>query len=54
LREGDVISVIARTEVSSVREFEAVVAKLDKARPVDVLVHRGDLAQIVIIRPAAR
>ena len=54
LREGDVISVIARTEVSSVREFEAVVGKLDKARPVDVLVHRGDLAQIVIIRPAAR
>jgi serine protease Do len=54
LREGDVISVISRTEVSSVREFEAVVGKLDKARPVDVLVHRGDLAQIVIIRPAAR
>ena len=54
LREGDVISVIARTEVSSVREFEAVVGKLDKTRPVDVLVHRGDMAQIAIIRPAAR
>jgi len=54
LREGDVISAIARTEVSSVREFEAVVGKLDKARPVDVLIHRGDMAQIVIIRPAAR
>jgi serine protease Do len=54
LREGDVISVIARTEVSSVREFEAVVGKLDKTRPVDVLVHRGDMAQIAVIRPASR
>jgi serine protease Do len=54
LREGDVISGIARTEVSSVREFEAVVGKLDKTRPVDVLVHRGDMAQIAIIRPANR
>ena len=54
LREGDVISVIARTEVSSVREFEAVVGKLDKTRPIDVLVHRGDMAQIAIIRPASR
>jgi serine protease Do len=54
LREGDVISVIARTEVSSVREFEAVVGKLDKTRPVDVLVHRGDMAQIAVIRPVSR
>lgn len=52
LREGDIISVISRTEVASVREFEAVVSKLDKTRPVDVLVHRGDMAQILIIRPA--
>ena len=54
LREGDVISVIARTEVSSVREFDAVVGRLDKNRPVDVLVHRGDMAQIAIIRPGSR
>ena len=54
LREGDVITQVANTEVASVKQFEAAVAKLDKAKPINVLFRRGDLAQFALIRPAAR
>lgn len=50
LREGDVIMAIANFEVNTVREFEAVVSKLDKSKPVNVLFRRGDWAQYVVIR----
>ena len=51
IQEGDLILAVANTEVSSVKEFEAVVARLDKSRPVSLLVRRGDGAQYVLIRP---
>ena len=54
LREGDVILSIANTEIGSVRELEAVLAKQDKSRPVSVLIRRGEWAQFVVIRPQAR
>jgi serine protease Do len=52
LREGDVIVQIANTEVASVKEFDAAVARLDKAKPVSVLFRRGEWAQYALIRPA--
>ncbi len=52
LREGDVIVAIANTEVSSSKELEAVLAKLDKSKPVNVLFRRGEWAQYALIRPA--
>jgi serine protease Do len=52
LREGDVIVAVANTEVGSVKEFEAAVARLDKTRPVNVLFRRGEWAQYAVIRPA--
>jgi serine protease Do len=51
LREGDVILAIANTEVASVKDFEAAVARADKGKPVNVLVRRGEWAQYVLIRP---
>ncbi len=54
LREGDVITAIANTEVASVREVEAVLARLDKSKAVTVLVHRGEWAQYAVIRPQGR
>ncbi len=51
LREGDVIVAVANVEVDSVKSFEAVVGKLDKAKPVVVLVRRGEMAQYAVIRP---
>ena len=52
LREGDVIVSIANAEGAGVKEFEGMVAKIDKAKPVTVLFRRGELAQFAIIRPA--
>ena len=51
LREGDVIVSIANAEVAGVKEFEGMVAKIDKSKPVTVLFRRGELAQFAIIRP---
>ena len=52
LREGDVILAIANTEVTSVKEFDAVLAKIDKSKVVNVLFRRGEVAQYALIRPA--
>ena len=52
LREGDVIVAIANTEVSSVKEFEATAAKIDKTKPVNVRFRRGEWDQYVMIRLA--
>ncbi|MEW6466155.1 MAG: DegQ family serine endoprotease [Pseudomonadota bacterium] len=52
LREGDVILQVGNTEVASVAEFEAVLAKHDKSKPLSVLFRRGEWAQYALIRPA--
>ncbi|MGA0610282.1 DegQ family serine endoprotease [Caldimonas sp. KR1-144] len=52
LREGDIVLAVANTEVADTRQFEAIVAKLDKSKPVSVLFRRGDWAQYALIRPA--
>ena len=51
LREGDVILSVDNAEVTSAKQFEGVVAKLDKARAVTVLVKRGDAANFIVIKP---
>jgi serine protease Do len=52
IREGDVIVAIGNTEVGNVREFETVIAKVDKTKPIPVLLRRGELATFLLIRPA--
>lgn len=51
LREGDIVMALANTDIASVKEFEAVLSKHDKAKPLPVLIRRGELAQYVIIKP---
>ncbi|RZI83196.1 MAG: DegQ family serine endoprotease [Rubrivivax sp.] len=51
LRPGDVILSVGNVQVGTVAQFEAVLAKLEKGRPVSVLVRRGDWAQYAVIRP---
>ena len=51
LREGDVILAVANTEVAGVKEFEAVLAKADKGKAINVLYRRGEWTQYVLIRP---
>jgi serine protease Do len=54
VKEGDVIVTIDNVEVVSAKQFDAAVAKLDKSKPVTLLVRRGDAANFLILRPAAR
>jgi serine protease Do len=51
LREGDIVMAVANTEIKNVKEFEAVLARLDKTKPVAVLLRRGEWAQYTLIRP---
>jgi serine protease Do len=51
IHEGDVIVAIGNTEINSVKEFDAVVAKVDKTKPIPVLLRRGELATYLLIRP---
>jgi serine protease Do len=51
LRDGDVIVQIDNVEVRSVKDFDAVMAKLDKSKAVNVLFRRGEWTQYVVIRP---
>jgi serine protease Do len=52
IREGDIIVAIGNTEVNSVREFDATVAKVDRSKAVPVLLRRGELATYLLLRPA--
>jgi serine protease Do len=52
VREGDIIVAIGNTEIHSVKEFDTVVAKLDKTKAIPVLLRRGELASYLLIRPA--
>jgi serine protease Do len=52
IREGDVIVQIGNIDVNSVREFDAALAKIDKAKPIPVLLRRGELASYLVIKPA--
>ena len=54
LREGDVITAIANTEVTSVKDVDTVLGRMDKTRTVNVLVRRGEWAQYAVIRPQGR
>ena len=51
VKEGDVIVTIDNVEVTSAKQFEAAVAKLDKVKPVTLLVRQGEVAKFLILRP---
>ncbi len=51
MRDGDVLLSLDNAEVTSVKQFDAMVSKLDKSRPVTVLVRRADTVNFLIIRP---
>lgn len=52
VREGDVIVAVANTEVTSVKDVETVLSRLDKSRPVTLLLRRGEWAQYAVVRPS--
>jgi serine protease Do len=54
LREGDVITAIDNAEVTDAKQFNSAVAKLDKNKPISVMVRRGEWTNYLVIRPASR
>jgi serine protease Do len=52
LREGDVILAAANIEVLSVKDFDAVISKFDKSKPLSILFRRGDWTQYAILKAA--
>ena len=54
LRAGDLILRVNNTDVSSAKQFNALVAKLDTKKTAVILVRRGDASQFVPIRPNGR
>jgi serine protease Do len=52
IREGDIIVAIGNTDVASVKDFDATVAKIDRSKAVPVLLRRGELATYLLLRPA--
>jgi serine protease Do len=51
IQEGDVILALANIETPNVQALEALAAKLDRSKPVSLLIRRGEWAQYTVIRP---
>jgi serine protease Do len=51
IQEGDVILALANIETPNVQTLEALIAKLDRSKPVSLLIRRGEWAQYTVIRP---
>lgn len=54
IQEGDVILALANAETPTVQVLEGLVSKLDRTKPVSVLVRRGEWAQYTVIRPTTK
>ncbi|MEL4181398.1 DegQ family serine endoprotease [Roseateles sp. PN1] len=52
LREGDLVLSVDNVEVSSVKQFQAQLAKLEKAKVINLVVRRDDVVSFVLLRPA--
>ncbi len=51
IQEGDVILALANIETPNVQSLETLAAKLDRSKPVSLLIRRGEWAQYTVIRP---
>jgi len=51
IRQGDVLISVNNTDITSAKQFGEFVNKLDKAKPLVVLVRRGDGALFIPVRP---
>jgi serine protease Do len=50
LREGDIIVAVGTSEVSDNKQFEQLLAKVEKGKAIRLLFRRGEVAQYAIIR----
>jgi len=52
LREGDLILAVGNAEVATVKALQAQLAKLDKSKPLTLLVRRGEITNYVLVKPS--
>jgi serine protease Do len=52
VRDGDVVLAMDNTEVTDVKQFLAIAARVEKSRAVSVMVKRGEFVNYLVIRPA--
>jgi serine protease Do len=52
LQAGDVILSVSGTDIASAKQFAEKVGKLDKTKPVNMLVRRGDIARYLLVKPS--
>ncbi len=52
LREGDLILAVNNVEVTSLKQFQSQLAKLDKSKVINLMVRRDDVVSFVLLRPA--
>jgi serine protease Do len=53
IRQGDIVLGLNNQDVTSAKQFNELVAKIDKSRSHVLLVRRGDSAQFIPLRPAS-
>ncbi|CAM3504048.1 DegQ family serine endoprotease [Bordetella sputigena] len=51
IQEGDIVLSVGDTDITAPDQFVQVAGKVDKAKPVPVLIRRGDQTQWVVIQP---
>jgi serine protease Do len=51
VREGDILIALANVPLINGRQFDEVVAQLDKARPASLLVRRGGVVNFLVVQP---
>ncbi len=51
LREGDIITSIDNTAITSLKQAQSLLTKLEKAKVVSMVVRREDQSSIVLVRP---
>ena len=54
LREDDVIVSVANEQIKDLQSLQAVLAKLERNKPLSVLFRRGEWAQYTVIPPEPR
>ncbi len=52
MREGDIVLALNKVDIVDSKQFQAVAAKLDKAKSTTVMVRRGEWVNYVVIKPA--
>jgi serine protease Do len=51
VREGDILIALANVPLTNARQFDELVAQLDRARPTSVLVRRGGVVNFLVVQP---